>query len=480
MSRTATDIYANIHRPESETSPADGASAHTAPRRKERVWRGIRKDLLRNCLCLALLLLGFIHDSLGSYTMYVWLLLIPFVIFSRLFRVSKVSITTLVLCVSYVIGTHYHKYLPMTFGNALVLITYPLTLYYIGFRLCDRCRSRYSIVLILLLCVLAYAIWPIVANIWDFVETGNIVNLSRSFDLDKKIVLATHQNMMMAMAIGGIGVVFFKPQNRFESRFKWAAAVVALFALFAAVHLLNRTALVLAAVSCVCAIFRGGGGMKRFIYLVLITAAVMAIGYYAIMQSEWGDLIEGFSSREQVSGYTANSAGGRTIRWMKAIQTIMTNPIGAEGIWVGFMRTFAHDVWLDIGLRGGWIPMGAMLLLTIWWIKSLVRFLKTPGLSGLLSGYVFIVLVTMMLQMAVEPVVEGQLPLFCMMFLNWAFLDRKYNLNKTINDQRPGKKKPGSSLLSQHGLDAVCVGSPGDNNARELPDRTSDEPDPLT
>ncbi len=124
--------------------------------------------------------------------------------------------------------------------------------------------------------------------------------------------------------------------------------------------------------------------------------------------------------------------------------------------------------------------MGAMLLLTIWWIKSLVRFLKTPGLSGLLSGYVFIVLVTMMLQMAVEPVVEGQLPLFCMMFLNWAFLDRKYNLNKTINDQRPGKKKPGSSLLSQHGLDAVCVGSPGDNNARELPDRTSDEPDPLT
>lgn len=465
-----TDIHTDVHRPESKDSPADGVPArrrHLSSRHPARPWRGVGRDLLHNWFFLLVLFCGFLHDSVGSYTMYIWLLLLPYIILNKLFTISRVSITTLVMCISYVIGTHYHKYLPLTFGNALVLITFPLMMYYAGFYLCDRCRHRYSVIIIMLICVCGYALWPIVYNIEDFIETGNIVNLARGFDLDKKTVLATHQNMMLSMAIGGIGVMFLRPRNRFERQFKWMVLILALCALFAAVHLLNRTALVLAFVSCVCAIFRGGGGMKRFIFLVSISIVVGAIAYYVIMQSEWGDLIEGFNSREQMSGYTANSAGGRTIRWMKAIQTIMTNPIGAEGIWVGFMKTFAHDMWLDIGLRGGWIPMGAMILLTIWWLKSFLRFLKTPGLSGFLSGYVFIVLVTMLLQMAVEPVVEGQLPLFCMMFLNWSFLDRKYNLNVNGNDKDKASRtnKSVRHLLPQYGPDAISVRRDGDTGS---------------
>ncbi|MDE7161113.1 MAG: O-antigen ligase family protein [Muribaculaceae bacterium] len=442
MSENAT--FDKSRRPEGDNLPADAASVPGRLKGRDvpqTSWKGIRKDFRRNWLFLLILFAGFIYDIAGSYTMYIWLLLLPFLLFAGMFRISKISLAMLVFSISYMLTTQWFKYLPMTFGNGLVLVMCPLIIYYSGLYICDRCKDRSSVMWILLTCIICYAAWPVVTNIADFIETGEIVNLARGFDLDKKNVLATHQNMMMSMAIGGMGAVFLKTRTRMESRFKWIAVTVSVLALFSALHILNRTAIVLAAVSCLCGIVHGGGGIKRMIYLTLIVAAVGAIFYLAIMQTEFGDLIEGFNSREQLSGYTANSAGGRTVRWMRGIQEVITHPFGSEGIKVGFMKTFAHNLWLDIGLRGGWLPMATMFLMTIWWFQSFIRFLKRPGIPTFASGYILAVMVTLWLQMAVEPVVEGQLPLLMMMCLNWAFLKRYYDLVPDSDGNGPLRKK---------------------------------------
>ena len=275
-------------------------------------WKGIRKDLLHNAPFLIILLAGYINDLLGAYTMYLWFLLIPFLFYARIFRINKVTLTTLIFGVAYVMPILWQKE-PITPALALIIICYPITFYYAGIYLCRRCKDPTSIIWILFLCILSYASWPMVSNITDFIQTGEIVNLSRGLDLDKKIVLATHQNMMLSMAIGGIGLAFLRPHTIMQRNFRIIVVAVSFLAIFSALHLLNRTAIVLAIISCLCGAFWGGGGMKRFIYLVVVLAVIAIIGYVIIMNSQWGDLIEGFNSREQTTGYTANSAGGLTI-----------------------------------------------------------------------------------------------------------------------------------------------------------------------
>lgn len=277
-----------------------------------------------------------------------------------------------------------------------------------------------------LLTAVAYGSWAMVTNVWDAIESGQIVNLMRVINDGKGDgPVATHINMMVCMVIGGIGMVFLPGKTMMQRRFKTLAWVLGLVGLFASMHLLNRTALVLAFVSTAIGMFWEGFTMRRLLATLLILGVAIVVFVNATETGQVAlELAEGFTSRES-TGYSAASAGGRVERWSAAVAQILTTPLGAEELRIGGQHTFAHNLWLDTGIWAGWPALILLVALTVMWWLPFWRFIRSREISRFVTGYVAMTMCCLILQMGVEPV-WGQLPLLLLFFLNWGFLTCDY------------------------------------------------------
>lgn len=384
-------------------------------------WRGLRSDLRHNWLFLAIMTVGFIPSILSGYSMYLIILMLPWLIMSGLIRVSWNSILILAFSLTYIFPLMWYPDQP-TPAQYIFIVLYPLMFYYAGIYLARRCRHRGSLLWILLICVIAYASWSIFANFEDFAVTGRIVNVMRRFeDAGEGVISATHHNMMVSLAIGCLGAVFIPTQTPLQTRLKVTSIIIGLLGLMATLHLLNRTGLVLAMASGVTGMLWAAFKSKRQRYAVfaLIAIGILAVVYVVCIDEspELQMIRDGFVGRERMETYTTATAGGRVIRWMLGIDLIMANPFGSQGLFIGFRHTYAHDLWLDVGVRGGWIPMVLIVVITVRWIAGMRRFLANRECSDFARGFILLLTVALFLQMAVEPVVEGQLRLLLFFFL---------------------------------------------------------------
>lgn len=397
-------------------------------------WHALRSDLWRNALFLFILWIGFINDLwlLTGYNNYLWILLIPFLLFAGAIRVSARTILILAFSLAYTIPVALIQH-DINPARLLFTAIYPLTFYCTGIYLCKRCRYHMSILWIALLSAIAYGAWAIVTNVWDAIESGQIVNVMRIINDGKGDgPVATHINMMVCLVIAGTGMIFIHARTLIQRRFKMIAWVIGLVGLFASLHLLNRTAIVLAFVACVIGMFWEGFSMKRLLATLFILGAAIFI---FVNTTETGQmamqLAEGFTSRED-TGYSAASAGGRVERWTAAIDQIMQTPLGSEELRIGGQHTFAHNLWLDTGIWAGWPALILLVVITILWFIPFWKFIRSREYPRFATGYVAMTMICLILQMGVEPV-WGQLPLLLLFFLNWGFLSYDYGLN----DPRP-------------------------------------------
>ncbi len=390
-------------------------------------WRALRSDLWRNAFFLLILWIGFIHDLwlLTGYNNYLWILLIPFLLSAGAVRISTRSILIFAFSLAYTIPVALIQH-DINPARLLFSAIYPLTFYCTGIFLCKRCRYRLTIPWLALFCSIAYGAWAIVTNVWDAIESGQIVNVMRVINDGKGDgPVATHINMMVCMIIGGIGMIFIPAKTLMQRRFKTVAWIIGLVGLFASLHLLNRTALVLAFVSCVIGMFWEGFTMKRLLATLLILGVVIVIFVNATETGQMAmQLAEGFTSRED-TGYSAASAGGRVERWSAAIDQIMHTPLGSEELRIGGQHTFAHNLWLDTGIWAGWPALILLVILTVQWFIPFWKFIRSRRVPKFLTGYVAMTMGCLILQMGVEPV-WGQLPLLLLFFLNWGFLNYDY------------------------------------------------------
>lgn len=391
----------------------------------------ILSDFRRNALFLIILALGFIHGLFGGYSNYLWILLIPFIIYRRLVRISTDSLLIITFSVAYMMPMMWQMK-ELNPAQNLFLLLYPLTFYYAGQYLCQNSENRYSVVWMLMLCIVAYGSYGIWVNFEDFFRTGSFVNITRTLRYAGDATLtATHYTMMLCMGMGCVGAIFLRSSDNNQKYLKIIGATVGILGLLAALHLLNRTAVVLVAISCLIGVFWGGITPKRAVYLILVMLVLTLLYFYLIDGNKWfNSMIDGFSHRSRSEHYSVGSAGGRTYRWMTAIQSIAEHPWGTEGIRIRRLHSFAHNMWLDVGVRSGWLAFALIIWITVRWTKSFVSFLKNKRVSNYMRGFIFMILTVMLIQMAVEPVIEGQLPLMLMFFLNWGFLTYDYDLDK--------------------------------------------------
>jgi hypothetical protein len=387
----------------------------------------IARDLRKNALFLAILAVGSIPQILGGYSNYLLVLLIPAILYRTSTKISMPMILCLAFGLFYTVPLYLHKD-PPTYSTVVFFLLYPWLFYMIPTCLVKKFRNPNTIYVVLTVEVICLALWSICVNVQDAVTTGQFVNVKRVIDdLAADSQSATNHNMMLAMCIGGVGMLFAQPSRAYQKHMRYLQIIAGLFALFAAFHLLNRTALVLAVVALFIGLFIDGFSLRRMLFLIGVLVVVVCAFVLFLDNSEFlKDVILGFESRESSTQYGMATAGARDVRWLLALKTIPFYPLGTDAIILNGAATYAHNTWLDCGVQSGWIALALLITITVNFLTSFFKFLRLRTVDKFHKTYCAILVAMILLQMAVEPVIQsGAYQLFLMLFFMWSIFNIK-------------------------------------------------------
>ncbi|WP_295728113.1 hypothetical protein [uncultured Muribaculum sp.] len=397
----------------------------------------IFSDFKKNWLFLVILGIGTIPSIFMGYSMYILVLLFPIILFNSSIRLNAPIIVSLLFGILYTIPLYAHTN-PPTPSNAVFYMTYPVLFYMIPNYLLEKFKNPNSMLIVLIMVVTCIASWSITVNIEDTVVSGELVNMRRALSENLKdiqgVTSATNHNMMLALAIGGIGMLFCQTRSHFDKSVKVYLIILGGFALFSAFHLVNRTAIVLVAAACIVGMLVGGISAKRAIALTMTTLTLIIIFSIAMESSTWvSDVLSGFESRETNSAYGMTTVGNRDVRWLAAVSQIPIRPFGDDALRFMGGTTYAHNTWLDCAIQSGWIPFILLIYITWKMLASVIKVVSNKCVSLFDRSYLAILTSVMILQLMVEPGIQGVFLLFLMIFFMWSYangMNYKYLISK--------------------------------------------------
>ena len=393
-------------------------------------------DLEKNWLFLSILLIGAIPQILNGYALYLWILLLPLCWIYGTYRLDKNACLIILFSLSYTFFRLLHPNRPAT--SVIVFhLFYPLVMYESVIYICKRCTHPITVIIVLFSLVFCFAIWSIVNNLFDYVETGAIVNATRSIagedgiDLEG-VVPATQHNSMLSMAIGGIGMLFIRTKDSFERKFKFLVVILSVFALLSTLHLLNRTGILMAVLSLIIGYFWDGLDSKKIFKTIGLLLFFLIVIYIQFKDSVLvTSVIDGFAARE-INEYNGGAAtgGGRIGRWLSSPMYILTHPFGSQGLWYEGRYVMAHNIWLDAGIDSGYFAFILLFIITFRFFKNLNILRKDKYIPTFYKAYIFLIIITILLQCCVEPLMRAFYPLFYFLFFIWGLMKCDFSFKK--------------------------------------------------
>lgn len=405
----------------------------------------ILTDFKKNWLFLSILLIGCVPQILYGYSHYLLILLFPFILLNSKIRFSLGFWLSLLFGFVYTVPLFFHES-PPNLATVTFVLLYPSLFYLIPQYLNLKFRNWRTIMIVTILLTVSIALWSLVMNIEDTIVTKQIISTSRflmsSFGNNENVtILATGHNMMLALSIAGLGMIFVKADTPLQRHTKLILVTIGLLALFSGLHLLNRTAVVLAFVACIVPFVTVKVSPERLMWLFLILALLAAIFFLFIEDSGFFKTVsEGFDMRDRRSKYTLASGGGRDIRMMTAIMQIPETPFGADKLHFNGPAAYAHNTWLDCGVQAGWVALLLLLYITYRFLKaSYLVIFKQTEIPSFWRAYLAILTVILTLQLSVEPGIQGGSIVFFMLFYLWSMFDV---LNSASSKHAPIQELP--------------------------------------
>jgi hypothetical protein len=147
------------------------------------------------------------------------------------------------------------------------------------------------------------------------------------------------------------------------------------------------------------------------------------------------DVSEAYADRDDRND-DANSAnaGGRTELWLDAIGNLFVSPLGWK------LESYAHNLWLDIARVGGWLAFFPFVKATIAYMMKVKTTLRNGGENGTLM-LLLSVNVAMLLNAAVEPVIDGSFSFFSLLMMIWGMTVTIMNQDKKRTLEMTGKNR---------------------------------------
>lgn len=402
----------------------------------------------KNWLFLIILFVGMMPAMLSGYSMYLLVALLPIMLITAKTSMTWRDFGVMLFSVTYLLALRGHTP-ESTISSQVFILLFPWIAYMAGEYIVKRAGNTMQPFLVLVIVVFCLGLSSILLIIGDFALTGEVINMTRELETGNAgddALNATLYNVQMSLCMGGIGMVFINSDNKFQGILKVLIVVMAALAIMSAIHLLNRTSLVLGVISLFVGVCYPPISNRKLMAMgVVILVALIA--FLVFMQDALflNEVMQGFESREMNTEYDSGTFGGRTDRWALALQQIPEYPLGSKELKGLTFASYAHNTWLDIGVIGGWLPMILFLLFTVDWVRQMLKLQETTAMPHFQRAYLMLISVTLFLQMGVEPIPQGQFQYFLMFFIMWGYMNR---LNYTfamhriyVNQQRREKER---------------------------------------
>lgn len=380
---------------------------------------------------ILLLIVVYFSSLFGSMGQYVTLILLPLLIakngFWKYFDATCVWI--LVFSVSYVIIITIYGLSINGKGYIIIFSLFPLLFYLTGRYLMDHWFSQIRILFMLLLVPMAYVVFSGVVT--DVMRNG-FLNESRDVVVNGLIFAATLDGVRISLCLAAFGMIFAVPKNKVERIYKYTLLILGALAIFCTIHLLNRTGIIIAIVSCLAVLL---ANIRTYsfsnIIIGVVLLALIGYGVYPVLLEY--KVVDSYKEREDDFGAGYNTAGGRTVRWMDAVDKIVKQPMGG-GIYKRGYRYYAHNFWLDVAELTGILPFVALMGCTIigfWKNFQVIRCRKIPLF---LRSWLITMNTGFVLACFVEPIMEG-LPAYAfLLFFFWGMTSILYEQIILKND----------------------------------------------
>lgn len=369
----------------------------------------IKNDFKRTWFICSILCIGMMPLLLNEYCHYIMIILLPYVM-SRT-QVSKNCILVMLFSVCYFLMKFFNGY-EYSLSEAIFDLFYPFIMYQAGTLIIRKQSNPTPGVIIIVALAIFHAGPAIYYCIMDVIKTGELINRSRYILSDTGEITrsATGYGMMLALMNGSIGLGLVEAQNIIDKRIKIVILIISIGSLFSVIHLVNRTGIILSALSLLIAALLPPISIKklRYVFLILMIS-IGALVYWGGESVFFSDVQEMYDDRN--SDFV--TYGSRKELWTAGIQQLFLQPLGnSKGVSVKGYYHYAHNLWLDVGIKGSIFSIFILIILTIILMKNLLLVYKKQYLNNFKKAILVIMCATCLLQSFVEPVIEGDPRLF--------------------------------------------------------------------
>lgn len=388
----------------------------------------IYKDLRKYSFIYIILCISMMPLIANGYSMYVLICLFPYVFKNRYNTGSSLIIFfSLFYTISFFIRGEI-----LSTSKIVFYLLFPVIIYSCGNILGAKLRSGKSIIFVIISLVFCLAVPGIYFSIIDVIKSGEIIKISREIEYAKDYTLsATAYGVMFSLAIAGVAMILVPAVCKFDKKVRFFMFSLSLLAIFCTVHILNRTGLALAVIAVISTIFIPPYNSKRLLYTLFVCGTVVIISYVYFSDSPlMNDAIQGYISREGSEDFSTATGGGRFNRWVDALCQIAERPIGGQGYVMGDRINYAHNLWLDAGLRGGTIPFILLIVIAFQIFKYTILIHRKKILDSFESCYLIILCIVMLAQAMTEPVIEGVYQFFLFMIFFYGYVTALKNRKK--------------------------------------------------
>ncbi len=377
-------------------------------------------DLRKYLFMYVILCISMMPLIAGGYSMYLLILLFPYVFKNRF---NTGSLLVILFSMFYTFSFLIRGAELITSQFVFYLI-FPIIIYSCGNLLGTKLYSGKTILMIIVSLVFCLAAPGIYFSMVDVVKSGELIKISREIEFASGHTLsATGYGVMFSLAIAGVAMILVPTISKYDKKIMFFMFCLSLMAIFCTIHILNRTGLALAVIAVLATVFIPPYNRKRILYTLLIGTMILLIFYLYLSDSLlMNDAMHGYLSREENGDFSAMTGGGRFSRWTDAVSQIIERPIGGKGYVTAYKIKYAHNLWLDAGLIGGVVPFILLIVIAFQTLKYTIAIHRKKILDSFESCYLIVLCVVMLAQAMTEPVIQGVYQFFLFMIFFYGYV----------------------------------------------------------
>lgn len=392
-----------------------------------KVESSILKDFKSNWWIVLILCIGMIPEFLQGYSHYLLILLLPSVLFTT--KTDIKSLGALFFGILYVFSMRYGG-ISMSASSFIFNLIYPFLMLKVGLYVGKKFKDTQSVIVLVILLLTCIGSTAIFLCIQDTISSGQMINVARAIVIgNEEGRAATGYGMMLSLPLACVGLVLEPTSDSIDKQIKIYLMVLGGLALFSTVHLLNRTGIAIVLASVMVVLLSKKMSIKRIIYILLVVSAVCALFYTFLKDTEFfSDAVNFYELRDQGSGSVFH-LGGRDTRLEFAYHKMIGNPYGGiDGIFYNGKSTYAHNLWIDAALKGGWMCGILLIIFALNFSNTIYKVYKRNDISRFERTLLLVVSVIWMIQCMVEPVIDGLPQYFWFMMFLWGTMSERCNM----------------------------------------------------